>query len=346
MRFLDRLHGRSRKSNDATLAVFSVIISAVVCGSGSPAHGLIITPSFGSSITSDPNSAAIIAAIDSAINEYQIRFSDPIAVSILFNEMTGGLGQSTTGIYNIDYMTYITALHAHATTADDATALGLLPITANNPVNGNSTINIASANGRALGLDTPPAIGATFDGVIGVNTHITDTGSPGTTGQFSLRATVQHEINEVLGLGSSLPDLPFGTISPEDLFRYTTGGARSFNTTATTKAYFSINGTTLLAQFDNQNDGGDFGDWQSNPLPPGVQPQVQDAFATAGAQPVLGVELRALDVIGYTLVTPLVPEPGSMTLLGAGTLVLSGYGWSRRRQRAPRETDGSTGVGS
>ena len=35
-------------------------------------------------------------------------------------------------------------------------------------------------------------------------------------------------------------------------------------------AFFSIDGgKTDLAQFDNQNDGGDWGDWQSNPVPHG-----------------------------------------------------------------------------
>ena len=103
--------------------------------------------------------------------------------------------------------------------------------------------------------------------MIGLNTHVTDIGSPGSSGQFSLFATVEHEINEVLGIGSSLPSMPFGTIFPEDLFRYDATGHRSFTTSSTAQAFFSINTTTDLAQFDNQNDGGDFGDWQSNLFP-------------------------------------------------------------------------------
>ena len=95
-------------------------------------------------------------------------------------------------------------------------------------------------------------------------------------------------------------------------------GRRSFTTSSTAQAFFSINTTTDLAQFDNQNDGGDFGDWQSNPLPLGDAPEVQDAFATPGAHPALGPsspELVALDVIGYDLGSQ-IPEPATMFLIG------------------------------
>jgi hypothetical protein len=147
----------------------------------------------------------------------------------------------------------------------------------------------------------------------------------------------EHEIDEVLGLGSALPTPPSGNPFPEDLFRYDSSGARSFTTTSTAKAFFSINGTTDLAQFDNQNDGGDFGDWQSNPLPPGVQPKVQDAFASPGSTPALGVELRALDVIGYNSI----PEPGTGVLLAAALVVLGALNYARvlRKALLPREPE-------
>jgi hypothetical protein len=141
---------------------------------------------------------------------------------------------------------------------------------------------------------------------------------------------LEHEINAVLGLGSSL-DGSTGvaldsTIFPEDLFRYASAGTRSFQNCPAGRpgAYFSINsGTTNLANFDNDCNGGDAGDWGG-----GGPTRVQDAFGTPGATPTLGIELTALDVIGYDLV---VPEPGSMIL------VLSGLGllvFVRRRAQA------------
>ena len=253
--------------------------------------------------------------------------------------MSSGLGESTTGFYNVSYNTFITALHADAKTPNDATALSLLPIQNNNPVTGDATIDVKSANLRAVGLAGAPVITGGFDGVISLNTHITDVGSPGTSGQYSLMATASHEIDEVLGLGSALPGSPFGDPFVEDLFRYDMYGNRSFTTNSTAKAFFSIDGTSDLALFDNQNDGGDFGDWQRNPLPPGAQPRVQDAFATPVAHPTLGIKLTALDVIGYDLITgsTSVPEPSAMSLVVVGGLVVSAYRLRRGRIGAMRK---------
>jgi hypothetical protein len=289
---------------------------------------LIINPTFGPSITGDGNAAAIEGAINSAISAYEANFADPITVNITFNEMAGGLGQSSTSFFNISYASYLAALTADSKTADDATAILHLPTLAEfTAFYGVSTINIKTANARAVGL--PAAVSS--DGTIGLNTALTFPGSPGTSSTYSLIVVAEHEIDEVLGLGSALPAPQFNSPFPEDLFRYTAAGARSFTASGSATAFFSIDGTTDLAQFDNQNDGGDFGDWQSNPLPPGVQPKVQDAFATAGATPALGVELRVLDVIGFDRVSPApVPEPGTGLLFAAASVVFAGFAKARR----------------
>ena len=263
--------------------------------------GLHINPTFDVSITSDPNAAAIEATINAAIANIESQFSDPITVNITFQK-GGGLGSSSTFFGTTSYAAFLAALKGDAKTSDDATAVGLLPNVATNPVNGATTINVKTANFRAVGINVNPPAGQP-DGFIGLNTMITNPGSPGSTLTFNLLPVVEHEIDEVLGLGSSLPSVPAGTIFPQDLYRYSAVNTRSF-TTANSLAFFSINGTTSLAQFDNQNDGGDFGDWQSNPLPAGVAPKVQDAFATPGANPALSVELNGLDVIGYNRVPP------------------------------------------
>ena len=294
--------------------------------------GLIITPSFDVSITSDPNAAAIEATINAAIGVYEKDFGDPITVNILFQEIHGGLGFSSAAFEAISYSQFLAALTADATTANDAIALDHLGAGTNDPVLGSPYINLKLANLRAIGIDASPPPGQP-DGTIGLNTSITGPGSPGTTGAYDLLAVTEHEIDEILGLRSSLPFAPDGNIFPEDLFRYDSSGQRSFTTNSFAHAYFSIDGSTLLAQFDNQYDGGDFGDWQSNPLPIGTQPQVQDAFATPGAHPTLGIsELAALDVIGYDLETP---EPATGTLLAMA--LLAGCLMRRRADKNTRQ---------
>jgi hypothetical protein len=290
---------------------------------------LVITPTFDSSITGDPNAAAIEGTINTAINTYESDFTDPINVTIDFKEMATGLGQSNTTLYKINYSAFYNALVADAKSANDATALAHLPNGSapgsTNPVTGSTTINVKTADLKALGFNGAsfPPIGG-FDGVIGLNTSITTPGSTGSSLTYSLLPTTEHEIDEVLGLGSDLSGTGFfSDPAAEDLFRYASTGARSYTTNPSAQAFFSIDGTTDLAQFDNQNDGGDWGDWQSNPLPPGVLPKVQDAFATPGANPALGVELVALDAIGYDPATQVaVPEPGTMALLGTSLLGL------------------------
>src|SRR5207237_10463491 len=110
-----------------------------------------------------------------------------------------------------------------------------------------------------------------------------------------------------------------GPIYPADLLRYDQFGARSFTTAVNAASYFSLDGTNLLAQF-NQHAGGDFQDWYS--FYGGQTPQVQDAFAVAGAKPMPGVELRVLDVIGYHLSTP-TPPPLLKYARQGGNLIFS-----------------------
>jgi hypothetical protein len=316
----------------AAIRLLPVLLMSIAvmltAGASAYASALDIIPTFDTSITSDPNAAVIEGTINSVINYYDTTFTtataSPIDVTIDFKE-GGGLGASSTLVGQVSYQAFINALVAASSGgATDTTALAHLPIGPNNPVNGSTVIDVKTANLRALGFATalPPGV---FDGVITLNTSLTTPGSPGSSLQYSLFAVTSHEIDEVLGLGSFAGSAGshgfFDQPSPEDLLRYNGTGGRSFTSNSLAKAYFSLDGTTLLKQFDNQNDGGDFGDWQSNPLPSGVAPSVQDAFATIGSSPTLATdagtpEIIALDAIGYNLAS--VPEPGTLFLLGTG----------------------------
>jgi hypothetical protein len=314
-----------------------LVLAALVLAVAGPAHanGLVINATFDSSITGDPNAATIEATINSAICTYETMFSDSITVNITFKEVNSGLGANVTFFANIPYSTYLTALTADATTANDATALASLPAGPNNPVTGNLDVSVKTANLRAVGINVNPPSGQP-DSTISLNTSIMNLsrGGPQNPAKFDLMAVTQHEIDEALGFSSALNNLnngapaPTGPVFPEDLFRYDQNGNRTLTTNINAQAFFSINGgVTDLARF-NQTAPGDFSDWFS---PGGQTPQVQDAFGTPGAQPNLGVELTALDVIGYDLAAKPTPEPATLALLGTGLLIVA-----RRRFRNQR----------
>ncbi|CAM4146076.1 NF038122 family metalloprotease [Roseateles saccharophilus] len=315
-----------------TRAALSATAFAAALSWALPAHAnLVITPIFDASITGDTNAAAIEAVINSAASFYDNTFSNPVNISIKFQE-GGGLGASNSWVFKARYQNYINRLIAHSSgDATDTTALANLPHGATNPVTGGGFVNVRAANLRAMGatLSTPDGL----DGTITVNTHLTDVGSPGTTGQYGLLDVVEHEIDEVLGLGSDVGGTNFfSDPAAEDLFRYDAAGNRTFAPHACGSepaAYFSLDGSTRLAQFHNCSDGADYGDWASDPLPAGVAPQVQDAYGTPGSHPALSrssPEVIALDALGYNLV----PEPGSLALvLGA----VAALGAARRVRR-------------
>jgi hypothetical protein len=270
------------------------------------ALALTISPSFDISITSDPNAAAIQAAVNDAIQVYQKAYTDPITVPIRFQEMNSGVGASNWYEYKIPYQPFMSFLSADRASVADSVALAHLPALANNPLNNSAWINVKTANLHALGIGTlTSGLPGGVDGIISLNTHVTDIGSPDTSGQWSLVGAAQHEIDEILGLASNVgkTDPFFADPLPQDLFRYDASGARSFTTDTTARAYFSLDGATKLAEFNNQYFGGDFGDWRSDPLPAGASPKVQDAFLTPGVRLALGPELTALDVIGYNIVS-------------------------------------------
>jgi hypothetical protein len=325
----------------------------------SPANGgLIINPTFDASITADANSAVIEGAINQAIAPYQTMFADPVNVSILFRYSANGpdgsalpggrLAQSNYTQYSIVFNTFITRLIADATTANDAIAVATLPTT-----NLASRIDPSSANGRAVGLNTPGAMsanasfgtGGTLDGIVTLNAgqplQFDRTGGI-SAGNYDARRLIEHEIDEVLGLGSGLPfstDFTGNTARrPQDLFRYHFPDERSFSSSAAATSYLSIDGgVTKIVDF-NQDSGGDYGDWLSPSCSPLPAPLVQYAFTCPGQAADISFnspEAINLDVIGYDLsASESTPEPASILLVMAGIALLA----TLKRQSCERRT--------
>ena len=147
--------------------------------------GLIIHPTFDSSIINNPNSAAIQAMINAAISIYESLFSDPITIEIRFRYSTtepdgdplpaGSISQSNYVYYTIAWNTYINALRADARTRNDNIANASLPGTALS-----TNLLPSSAAGRAVGLNTPPAMfadgtignGGPYDGIVTLNSSV------------------------------------------------------------------------------------------------------------------------------------------------------------------------------
>jgi hypothetical protein len=215
-----------------------------------------------------------------AIGVFEATYANPINVRIEFQAISTGLGDSQEGF---DYLQDYHAFY-NALVTVDANPAAVAGLTA---YNGTSTHNPVT------------------------NTTLID---------YALMAVLEHEIDEVLGLGSQIPncDSSCTTTSsanpaPEDLFRYAANGTRSsFNFTfgSTSTAFFSYAVAVDPAQFNNACNKGDFGDWQS-----GTTAQVQDAFGSPGPGPSYGPnEIAALSAIGYKVATP---EPGTSTLLFA-----------------------------
>jgi hypothetical protein len=206
--------------------------------------------------------------------------------------------------YTVPWNSYIRALKADAKTSNDILANASLPENALS-----TNIYPTSAGGRVVGLNTRPAMfgngtvgaGGPFDGIVTLNSAAPfQFGRPPSGGNFDAQYFAEHEIDEVIGLGSYL-NIPGIPLRPQDLFSWSASGNRSLSSAAV--RYFSINGgTTNIVNF-NQNPNFEFGDWNSTACPQ-AHPFVQNAsgcpgqFSDVAATSPEGVNL---DVIGYDL---------------------------------------------
>jgi hypothetical protein len=289
--------------------------SDVMTGTTVATTGLTIHATFDSSITGNHNAAAIEAMINRAISIYESRYSDPITIEIRFRYATtlpnghpipaGNIARSNFVIYSaIPWSTFINALRADAKTSNDRSANMSLPMSALSP-----HIVPSSAGGRAVRLNTPPAMfangnvgpGGPYDGIVTLNSSKPFQFNRPTSGSnYDAQRSTEHEIDEVMGLGSRL-----GTsghdLRPQDLFSWSSPGHRNITSSGT--RYFSINGGVTSRVNFNQNPNGDFGDWLSAACPQ-VHPYVQNAFGCTGQSSdvtATSPEGVNLDVIGYDL---------------------------------------------
>lgn len=283
------------------LATLAVVAGVVVLAA--PASAMTINATYDSTITGLSNAAAVEATLNSAVSYFDSLYSTNVTVNITFQNMSSGLGQSSTFFTSLTTNQYVTALTSHS--SGDAIDTAALAKLASNPYTG-STIDLSTANARALGFTESNS----SDGTIGLNTSLCFTGhTTAVGGQYDLWAVAAHEIDEVLGSSSGVG----GSFQDTDLFRYDGSGNRSFTTSTGSHAYLSVDGTTLIDEYNQfGRSGGDFGDWIHHS--PG---QVQDWSGTSGAVVNYGVgETDLLDAIGYNVAPA--PEPASLAALALG----------------------------
>jgi hypothetical protein len=308
----------------------TILLSAVAaCGLVTSAYGLTIIPTFDISITTNANVVGITNAINAAIDVLQSNVVDNVTVNITFvSDESVGLGQSFTLGEDVAYPDFLTALKSHAASSRDTNALSKLPNSPTDPVIGGTQIHLTTAQARMLGLDdsfTGP------DSTVSCKMSLMNfTRPPLISTNYDLQQVLEHEMDEVLGISSGLPAT--NEVWPADLFRYTTNLVRTYTTNGD-NAYFSTDGTNLIARY-NMDAGGDYGDWWSVNFPTNWSPvtgntvnfpQVQDAFSGPGNTLDLGVaELAILDVVGWTLATaPATPPVLNIVHSGANQFTLS-----------------------
>jgi hypothetical protein len=207
-----------------------------------------------------------------------------------------------------------------------------------------------------------PGSGGCYNGIITITNdssilYYDNVGGPEPSGAYDYYATVEHETDEVLGTASCM-DTTTGVVltdpcdgaaangkagnpSAVDLYRYNGAGSLALNASyiaspgAPAGAYFSYDGGTTNGAigtggspkyYNPLANGDDYADYIASSPDCGTNQAVQDGTGCPGEDAGLsirndgGSEINILNAVGYDLVAP---EPGAMTLIGAGLAVMA-----------------------
>jgi hypothetical protein len=310
------------------LPIFLLIAAFATCPIASATT--IFTPTFTAAFNTNfgANAAAAQAAWIAAANIIGSDITDNIHINITVDAVAGTsvLGQSSTNIQSVSFLGLYNALVSDAKSADDLTVTGAGGSLASgvDPVASTHAWYISRVQAKALSLLADDLVN---DGTttFGAGWNYTFSG-PITPATYDFQGIVLHEITEVMGRFGISGGTVAGSPGYSLLDAYSFSGTNTRVLGNGANANFSVNkGTTLLKAFNNQAaNGGDSRDWASGTN------DAFNAFTSIGVSNGLSaVDLRALDVIGFDLGSP-VPEPGSVTLLMSG---LVGMFYFRRRRR-------------
>jgi hypothetical protein len=295
-----------------------------------------ISASFGSSITSNANAAAIEGAINSAIGAISSLYSNIPKITVDFTDVSAGTTSNLLGTSQYEYITsyssYTQALTAAASAdpANKVLAKAVANLKFGNDANGASNIVFTGAQALMLGFTLQ---GGYVAPTININSLITN---------FSFTSSVSSSQFDLLGGGGGGSWLNYiqqncagggpycNLYGPLDLYRYSAADTPSFTTSGAASSYLSFDGgVTELVAF-NQNSGGDYADFAPNGV--GAGQLIQDAFNSTGkdeAYTASSPEFAMLESLGYD--ASAVPEPSTwiMMILGFGGLGLGKFGKAR-----------------
>ena len=217
----------------------------------------------------------------------------------------------------------------------------------------NQTIEMTRANAKALGLIA--ATDSARDGRVELDSTVNWDYDPTDgidSGKFDFTAAAAREIGVVMGFFSgvevldlnSLPpyynDFSLDNVAPLDFTRFTAAseaaGADIDWTAGTGARYFSVDGGATVLIADAWSTGTAQGDgflphyWRNGAGLGLMSPNLLAGQAGGGLS---ANDLRAFDVLGYSLTLSAVPEPGSFVALAMIGSVAVGY---RLRRRAAK----------
>ncbi len=324
----------------------------LLAAAAQPAAALTITPFFDSTIVGASNQATVEAAINQAISNIDSEYTNSGSIGIVFSQQNTSsfLGQSQTVDTFLSYAAYKTDLTRTSgrETANTLLATAVANLSKGNDANGASSVAVTYADAKlALGLagftgcfTTAGVFNSSCNqAAFGVITLTSNTGlglnygTSAVAGQFSMIATTEHEIDEILGGGgqgsmlnavyNSTPtfDTSVGVL---DLYRYSAANTPSFTTSSSASAYLSADGGVTSIVCMNQAPNGDYGDFCTNT-------NIQSAFSSSGNGSALSTpEISMMNIIGYASVSTPVPEPATTGLLLSA---IAGLAAIRRRRQ-------------
>jgi PEP-CTERM motif len=351
----------------------STLAAASCLAFAGAAQALTFNFTFTASTTAEQQQAFIQAG-----QRWSTLFSDPVTL-----DLTVGVESLGTGILasagsrraSYSYSNFLGALGGDASSADDTTAVSFLPTgssfgmlinrTSDNP-NGsgsatpyldttganNTTINLTTANAKALGLNPGTGVvGActsTCDASIRFGTAFSwdyDASNGIDANSYDFVGIAAHEIGHALGFVSGVDILdinsppvngPFSAdqftfVNSLDLYRYSANslaaGVIDWTASTTAKFFTFDGGATIGPLFStgrNFGDGQQASHWKDN-----LAIGIMDPTASRGE--VLNItpyDVQALDVIGWSLAP--IPEPETYALFALGLVAI---GWRLRGQR-------------